>query len=262
MEVSLKQLSMKEQAALIKLDILLRAEDEIKEDQVNTATLIRFLRAHNFSAEAAQRAILDHLTWSSKLSKEFMTNTITAKGAEFSKQFHVHFYGNDTKGRPICLIRPNEFNPDNFLSKFTVDEVIILMSTSINRLINDVFPAYSEKYKRTIYSVVCVIDIKNLPVSKIITNKDLLDFAQKLSGVFQSNFPEIMHKFIIVNASSFFWALYHIVSLFVSKKTAEKGTVLSTDYLSELVKHAPLDQWPHSLGGSCPYEEDKYPNCF
>jgi len=262
MEATLKQLSMKEQAGLIKLDAMLRVEDGIGEDQVNTATLIRFLRAHGFSAEAAQKAILGHLTWSSKLSKELVAQTLAVKGDEFAKQFHVNFYGNDKRGRPICIIRPNAFNPDVFLSKFGVDDVIVLMSTSINRLIKSVFPACSVKYSRTIFSVVCILDINNLQVAKIITNKDLLDLTQKLSEAFQSNFPEIMHKFIIVNASSFFWALYQIISLFVSKKTAEKGTVLSGDFMSELIKHAPLEQWPKSFGGSCPYEEDKYPNCY
>jgi hypothetical protein len=262
METSLKSLSFKDQAGLIKLDALLRFEENIVDPAVEPATLIRFLRAKNFDVESAKLAVLAFLAWNKSISIEKLANTIAVKGAAFSKLFDINFFGVDLRGRPLCIIRPGTFDPDTFLDLFTVDEVVLLTRKGIERLIQRVFPACSVKANRTIFSMTSILDIKNLSVSKIIMNKSLLEFIQTLSKIFQNNYPEIMSKFLIINASSFFYALYHIITLFVSKKTEEKGTVLGADYKTELLKYLSSDNLPMTLGGTSQFLENQYPNHY
>lgn len=96
---------------------------------------------------------------------------------------------------------------------------------------------------------VTISDMAGVSVS---LDMDCIWYMQQLLSIDQAYYPEILHKFIIINSPWYFPALYNMFKPFIDVRTRDKVIILGTDYLPTLEQFIDRSVIPTEYGGDCP----------
>lgn len=107
----------------------------------------------------------------------------------------------------------------------------------------------SKKFNVHSAASVTVSDMGGVSVS---LDMDCIWYMQQLLAIDQAYYPEILHKFIIINSPWYFPALYNMFKPFIDARTRDKVIILGTDYLPTLEKYIDRSVIPVEYGGDCP----------
>lgn len=259
-EVFLPKLKQNEQVALIKLYTTIREHYKVSEEMIPSASIFRFLQSRNNDVEESVKGILESVEWRKTANWQMVRDIDVEFISDFMQMVKFGFYGEDPKGRPVRIMQPQKVDYGDFFKKHGSDRLFAFQLSLIERLINIVFEMCSKKYGKPVHNVITIIDVKDLEVTQILTNGDLLGFAKNRSSEFQKNYPELTHRALIINAGPIFYTLWKIFSLFLNKKTLERIKICNDDFMEEYLKIQTIDKIPVCFGGKCIYEIDNYPN--
>lgn len=88
----------------------------------------------------------------------------------------------------------------------------------------------------------------------------------EMSSVTSHNYPETMHKSVIINAPGIFSSIWTLVKPMMHPRTVKKFTILKSNYHEELYKFIPVQNLPVCsfdlivtqvyMGGICKCEGD------
>ena len=67
---------------------------------------------------------------------------------------------------------------------------------------------------------------------------------KEMSSVTSHNYPETMHKSVIVNAPSIFSSIWTLVKPMMHPRTVKKFIILKSNYQEELYKYIPVQNLP------------------
>jgi hypothetical protein len=241
---------------------VLREFEKVTPDEMSDSTVFRFLQSVDFNVKEALPAVQKSIAWRRSFDWDSVRNfdyTIIAPLLEATKIGH---YSEDFEGRPIRIIQPANIDPGDVIDKIPKDRTYHFQLGNMERLVNIILPHQTRKHNKHIYMQIVIVDIKNLNFSKMMGNSRVMDMARTRSALFQDNYPELTAKTIIINVGTFFYGFFKVVSVFMKKKTLDRMVILKDNYLPELLKHTTLDKLPVSLGGTCPYEIDNFPNSY
>ena len=76
------------------------------------------------------------------------------------------------------------------------------------------------------------------------------------------NYPLTNTKSYIINAGTFFTALWNLIKNLLSEKVTKAVVVLNEDYMSELTKEIDIENIPECFGGKCKYKLGEYPSLW
>lgn len=249
-------------AILVDFLHVVRNFEKVAVDEMSDTQIFRFLKSFEFVPKEALPAVRKSVEWRRSFNWNEIRNIdnelVTAL-LEFTK---VGYYGEDFEGRPIKIVQPGDVDPGEILKKIPQDKTFHFQLANIERLVNIVMPHCANKYNKNIHMQVVIVDIKNVNFGRFMSNPRMLDLARARSSIFQENYPETTARTVIINAGTVFYAFFKIVSVFLRKKTLERIVIMKDDYLPELLKLTTLDKIPVSLGGTCPFEIDNFPNTF
>ena len=110
------------------------------------------------------------------------------------------------------------------------------------------YPACSRAAGRKINQSVVIMDLGGLTMS--IWSGKTREVLKTLIGVLSDHYPETMGVLYIVNAPSFFAAIYSFVKLFLDPGTVQKINVLAASQHGELFKLIDPASLPPFLGGT------------
>lgn len=110
------------------------------------------------------------------------------------------------------------------------------------------YPACSKAAGRTINQSLVIMDLSGMTMS--IWNAQTRGTLKRLIGVLSDHYPETMGQLFIVNAPSFFAAVWAVVKLFLDPGTVQKISILSHNFKHELFKHVEPANLPPFLGGT------------
>lgn len=69
--------------------------------------------------------------------------------------------------------------------------------------------------------------MEGMNFTRVLSKKsELVDFLKLSSGVAQDNYPEIMHKLLIINAPMMFNLIWLLVKGFFDEKTVKKINIM------------------------------------
>ncbi len=71
-------------------------------------------------------------------------------------------------------------------------------------------------------------------------------------GILESNYPEILHRLVIIKAPKIFPFFYNLIKPFTEKKIRDKFVILSDNWQEELQKYISPNQLPQA------YEPDPW----
>jgi hypothetical protein len=84
-----------------------------------------------------------------------------------------------------------------------------------------------------------------------------MSFLQKLLGMFQDNFPEVLRRAVVVRAPWLFFGVWQVVSSFLNEAIREKIVIHSgNECIDEIAAELPLSSIPGCFGGEMEWEGD------
>ena len=69
----------------------------------------------------------------------------------------------------------------------------------------------------------------------------LFGLMQRLSKIGQANYPEIQHKYYVINAPGFFIFFWNMIKVWINEKTREKFKIMGSNFKEVLLQDIDAD---------------------
>ncbi|XP_050351323.1 protein real-time isoform X5 [Nymphalis io] len=223
---------------------------KFKYQMPSDTTLLRFLRARDFSVEKAREMLSQSLLWRKKhqvdrILSEYETPDVVKQ--YFPGGWHHH----DKDGRPLYILRLGQMDVKGLLKSIGEDGLLKLTLHVCEeglKLLEDA----TRSSEHAIQSWCLLVDLDGLNMRHLWRPgvRALLRIIQ----IVEANYPETMGRVLIVRAPRVFPILWTIVSTFIDENTRSKFLFYGgKDYLQPggLLDYIPKDLIPDFLGGPC-----------
>ncbi|KAF2868995.1 SEC14 cytosolic factor [Massariosphaeria phaeospora] len=242
-----------QEAQLFQLRSLLEAAGHTK--NLDTLTLLRFLRARKFNVELAKQMFIDCEKWRSQYAGagvEELVRTFKYTEREQVFQFYPQYYHKtDKDGRPLYIEQLGKVDLPA-ISKFTSQERMIQnLVCEYEKMADPRLPACSRKSGYLLETSCSVLDLKGVGISKATS---VYGYLQAVSAISQNYYPERLGKMYIINAPWGFAGVFSMVKRFLDPVTVSKIHVLGSGYEKELLAQVPAENLPTQFGGKCTCE--------
>lgn len=228
---------------------------------VRPHSLHRFFTSSEYGFEAARKKVLKHLEWRRAFNLHRAATLEKSAFEEIHRNAEIGLHGVTRDGYPIGYISPRTDYPFKVLETIGGDKIIDYQVQMFERLNNIIFPMCSDKFKKNINKMVCVVDLKHAIYWGALSDPALWKFAYKTMMQYRDNYPEMNRETILVNTNWFFSIVWRSLLPWIMPKTQMKITFAKDGkHLQELLRHVDLDQIPVSLGGTSPYKVEEFPN--
>ncbi|XP_078158677.1 phosphatidylinositol/phosphatidylcholine transfer protein SFH9-like isoform X2 [Carex rostrata] len=210
----------------------------------------RFLKARGFNVEKAITMWSDMLKWRSDFGADsILEDFVFTEREEVLLHYPHGYHGVDKEGRPVYIEMLGKLDMNNLMSVTTIDRFLKYHVQQLERLFTEKFPASSAKAGKHIDTVVTILDVQG--VNWLRVRKLASDVVLRINKIDSDNYPEILHKLFIINASSGFRLLWNALKGFIDPRTSEKIEVLGESYESTLLEYINKSEMPDFLGGAC-----------
>lgn len=214
-------------------------------------TLLRFLRARDFSIDKATTMLQESLQWRAEhriddILSEYKTPVVVEK--YFPGGWHHH----DKDGRPLYILRLGNMDVKGLLKSVGEDELLKLTLHICEEGLKLMKEA-TKLFEKPIWNWCLLVDLDGLSMRHLWRPgvKALLRIIETV----EKNYPETMGRVLIVRAPRVFPVLWTIVSAFIDENTRSKFLFFGgPDCLHTeggLEQYIPKDKIPKFLGGSC-----------
>ncbi|XP_031474672.1 phosphatidylinositol/phosphatidylcholine transfer protein SFH9-like isoform X2 [Nymphaea colorata] len=210
----------------------------------------RFLKARKFDIEKTIHMWGQMLQWREEYGADSILQDFVFGELEKVLQYYPHgYHGVDKDGRPVYIERLGKINLNELTSITTIDRYLKYHVQEFEKAVSQKFPACSVAARRHIDTTTTILDVHGVGANHFSkTAYELISGMQKIDG---DNYPETLHRMLIVNAGRGFKLLWHTVKGFLDPGTAAKIHVLGSRYQSKLLEFIDSSQLPAFLGGSC-----------
>ena len=157
-----------------------------------------------------------------------------------------HFWATD--GSPIAVRNMGRTDPATFLVEGRPEKYLEMLM-NYNEMMRLSMEMMSLEQKRLV-RFHTVIDLGGLGV-KHMAPKAVTVF-KSMADVLADNYPEVVHKMLVINAPWIFASLYSLLKPWIPAETQNKITIVGADYRATLDALMPRAEWPVLYGGNVP----------
>ncbi|XP_055540255.1 protein real-time isoform X2 [Wyeomyia smithii] len=214
-------------------------------------TLLRFLRARDFSFDKAATTLQESMQWRAEhriddILGEYKMPTVVEK--YFPGGWHHH----DKDGRPLYILRLGTMDVKGLLKSVGEDELLKLTLHVCEEGLKLMKEA-TTLFEKPVWNWCLLVDLDGLSMRHLWRPgvKALLRIIETV----EKNYPETMGRVLIVRAPRVFPVLWTIVSAFIDENTCSKFLFFGgPDCLHTedgLEQYIAAENIPSFLGGSC-----------
>ncbi|KAJ8681420.1 hypothetical protein QAD02_017207 [Eretmocerus hayati] len=245
----LGKLDMMQESKLIQLR---HSIEELRGSSVPAdATLLRFLRARDFSVDRAREMLTQSLHWRKKhqidkILEEYGMPQVVKD--YFPGGWH-HF---DKDGRPLYILRLGQMDVKGLLKSIGEDELLMLALHICEEGLSLMDEA-TNVYGKPISQWSLLIDLEGLNMRHLW--RPGIKALLRIIEIVESNYPETMGRVLILRAPRCFPILWTLISTFIHENTRNKFIFYcGTDYQEQgsggLTDYIESENLPDFLGGS------------
>lgn len=218
-------------------------------------TLLRFLRARNFNLDKTLAMWRNCQEW---------RNTVEGRGIDelyreidpfdyperdiVFESWPLYFHKLDKEGHPINLHHFGGIDFTKLEGKMSMERFWQTVLVNCEALPREVLPAAAQAAGKPILGTCVVVDLLGFGLGQFWQMKD---FARSSFQVSQDYFPETVARLAIVNAPRGFATIWNVMKPWIAKETAQKVTIMGSDYKHKLLEFIDADSLPAILGGTC-----------
>ncbi|KAJ5116915.1 hypothetical protein N7456_001263 [Penicillium angulare] len=251
-------------------------EDDCADGLSDPATLLRYLSARQFDSDGALKQLEDTIKFRQENQLVGLFDAIEVSDFEQARQFYPHWTGRrDKQGLPICMFDVGRLDKPALTlwedtrnrkgwSDSTKEKPSMLQIASVfhDGLIRFVLPLCTMMTDRpnpstAITSSTYLADASGLGLKQ---GWSLKTFAQEISWLLATCYPETISKVLVCNAPSYFATIWKYLKKWIDPRTAEKIVVLTnTEALSVLQEYIDIENIPKALGGEYDFTHGMLP---
>ena len=212
--------------------------------------LLRFYRARQGKMPKVEKMFKDYLEWR---NSEIARNVDKYDKHTFDALKKIHIrgtYGTTKDNLPLVIERIDKTDIPAFLDPEFNEIRKDYFFDLYEKTLHISFPMASQHAGKRIDSFFVIYDLKGVNFAKLF-NSNFKKYVKFLIGLVQANYPEILSKFFIINASSSFLFIWNIMKWWLDKVTRAKIEVCKGIPLDKLEKYIDINQIPDFLGGKC-----------
>ncbi|KAF7141949.1 hypothetical protein RHSIM_Rhsim06G0234800 [Rhododendron simsii] len=243
----------KEESAVLELRQKLHDRDMLPPKHDDYHTLLRFLKAREFSIEKTIHMWEEMLNWRKEYGTDAILEDFEFEELEEVLQYYPQgYHGVDREGRPVYIERLGKAHPGKLMRITTIDRYLKYHVQEFERALHEKFPACSIAAKRCIYSTTTILDVQGLGIKNF--TKTAASLLAAMSKIDNCYYPELLHSRAIASFNAgpgFKKMLWPAAQKFLDPKTIAKIQVLDPKSLSKLLEAVDSSQLPDFLGGSC-----------
>jgi hypothetical protein len=195
--------------------------------------LVSFVRGYAYHPEWARAsfAYLERgLLWRKEVAADLLAirpERMPAKRAEFESLVQAGPIGFDADGHPVILDRFGACQPAKLLAAFD-QESFILQQAFSRECLRAYAQANCTRRKRRLYKTVQVVDLQGFGWGH--TDKRMYALMSACNEIFAWNYPESMHKIIVINAPMAFQVMWKVVKPWIHPITRSKIELVGSRY--------------------------------
>lgn len=236
-------------AAVHQLRMLLERDGYTK--NLDTLSLLRFLRARKFNVELSKHMFTDCEKWRAEFGGgvDNLVRTFEYKErAEVFKYYPQYYHKTDREGRPVYIEQLGKVDLDAMRRITTDDRMLQNLVCEYEKLADPRLPACSRKSGSLLETCCTIMDLKGVGLSKA---SSVYGYVGKASTISQNYYPERLGKLYVINAPWGFSGVFSVVKRFLDPVTVSKIHILGSGYQKELLGQVPAENLPKEFGGTC-----------
>ncbi|KAF2278491.1 uncharacterized protein EI97DRAFT_358910, partial [Westerdykella ornata] len=240
-------------AQVFQLRSMLEAEGYT--DNLDTLTLLRFLRARKFNVQLSKQMFIDFQKWRKEFAGvgvEELVRTFEYKEKPQVFEYYPQYYHKtDKDGRPVYIEKLGNVDL-TALGKITTQERMIQnLVCEYEKMADPRLPACSRKAGYLLETSCTITDLKGVGIAKATS---VYGYLGQISAISQNYYPERLGKLYVINAPWGFSTVFSVVKRFLDPVTVNKIHILGSGYEKELLAQIPAENLPKEFGGTCECE--------
>ncbi|KAL8427329.1 hypothetical protein Efla_002292 [Eimeria flavescens] len=210
----------------------------------NDMVLYRYLRSYSWDQEQALQQLLQTVRWRRHrrphLVRPEEVMQTAARGSVYRKGFDVH-------GHPIVYFKPGREPAQS--TKAAQEYTLYTMEKAMQSLDKG----------RSNDQLVFLVDFTGFSITQVPS----MDLSKEVVGILNDHYTDILAKAYMLDAPSYFDAVWKFVRVMLHPLTASKVEFINTSnkkQLAKLLERIPAAYLEESLGGACSvsYDHQKY----
>lgn len=227
-------------------------ESEGYTKNLDTLTLLRFLRARKFNVELSKQMFIESEKWRATYGGEGVEELVRTfdykEKAEVFKYYPQYYHKTDKDGRPVYIEQLGNVDL-TAIGKITSQERMVQnLVCEYEKMADPRLPACSRKTGHLLETSCSILDLKGVGIAKATS---VYGYLQAVSAISQNYYPERLGKMYVINAPWGFSGVFSMVKKFLDPVTSAKIHVLGSGYKTELLAQIPAENLPKDFGGSC-----------
>ncbi|ORX94460.1 CRAL-TRIO domain-containing protein [Clohesyomyces aquaticus] len=221
-------------------------------DNLDTLTMLRFLRARKFNVELAKQMFMDCEKWRREYAgvgvDELVRTFDYKERPEVFKYYPQFYHKTDKDGRPVYIEQLGNVDL-TALAKITSQERMVQnLVCEYEKMADPRLPACSRKSGYLLETSCSILDLKGVGIAKATS---VYGYLQAVSAISQNYYPERLGKLYVINAPWGFAGVFSFVKKFLDPVTVNKIHILGSGYEKELLAQVPAENLPKLFGGTC-----------
>ncbi|KAF2202998.1 CRAL/TRIO domain protein [Delitschia confertaspora ATCC 74209] len=250
------------------------AAEDVSDGFNDEVTLRRFFVARTENSDGAVEQFKEAVEIRNSINDIAAYENISVRDYEATRKLYPHWSGRrDKRGLPIVLFDIGDLDKAALTEYNKLRDMPVSKEGDMPNLIqrtvafHDTFtrfilPLCSSIQNRQnpeipISDAVYLVDIARLGLKQ---GLDLRNYAQDISKLLATNFPEVVNTVYVLNAPTYFSTIWALLKKFVDPRTASKLVFLSpSDVLPTLSSTIDLENIPKEYGGTFEFEYGSVP---
>ncbi|KAK5995530.1 Sec14 cytosolic factor [Cladobotryum mycophilum] len=234
-------------ASVEQLRLMLEAEGYTNE--LDTLTLLRFLRARKWVVADAKKMFVDFIAWRKSIKLDEIVPTWDYSEKQDVQKYYKQFYHKiDKDGRPVYIETLGGIDLAAMYKITSEERMLNNLAVEYERVADPRLPACSRKAGHLLETCCTIMDFKGVGIGKA---SQVYDYVKKASTISQNYYPERLGKLYLINTPWGFSAVWSIVSGWLDPVTVSKIKVLGSGYQKDLLAQVPAENLPKAFGGTC-----------
>ncbi|KAG1670153.1 SEC14-like protein 1 [Nymphon striatum] len=219
----------------------------------NDTTLLRFLRAREFSFEKSREMLTSSLVWRKKHQVDRILRDYTLPTV-VKKYFPGEWHNYDNAGRPLFILRVGQMDVKGLIKSIGEEGLLKLTLYICEEGLRQAEES-TRRLGKPVSSISCIVDFEGLNMRHLW--RPGVRALLRIIEIVEANYPETLGRVFIVKAPRVFPILWTLVSTFINEDTKSKfmfhsGTeCFCTPGSGGLVDYIERSEIPDFLGGEC-----------
>ncbi|KAF1988354.1 Sec14 cytosolic factor [Aulographum hederae CBS 113979] len=218
---------------------------------LDTLTLLRFLRARKFNVDLSKKMFVECEKWRNNFGggvDELVQTFDYPEKPQIFEYYPQYYHKTDKDGRPVYIESLGKININKMYEITSGDRMLQNLVCEYEKVGDPRLPAASRKAGCLLETCCTIMDLKGVGITSA---PSVYGYLQQASGISQNYYPERLGKMYVINAPWGFSGVFSVVKKFLDPVTVNKIHVLGSNYKSELLAQVPKENLPKEFGGEC-----------